>query len=99
MTTINNQTKPLFIQTRDYINSTNTKNKEFFCRLLNIVGYAEFVDLQHIMTFPLGVLFWRESRKIRIISLLRETTRTRTRKSPGRRAGSGRRWTSPAGAA
>lgn len=46
MTTIDNRQTPLFIQTRDYINSKNAKNKEFFCRLLDIVDYAEFVDLQ-----------------------------------------------------
>ena len=48
MTTINNQSTPLFIQIHDYINSTNTKNKEFFRRLLHIVGYAQFADLKHI---------------------------------------------------
>lgn len=45
---IDNQSTPLFIQIHDYINSTNAKNKELFCRLLHIVGYAESAYLQHI---------------------------------------------------
>ena len=48
MGTINNQSTPLFIQIHEYINSTNTKNKEFFRRLLHIVGYVQFADLKHI---------------------------------------------------
>ena len=48
MTTINNESTPLYIQIREYINSTNAKNKEFFRKLLNTVAYAEFADVRHI---------------------------------------------------